>query len=146
MHRLTPTPLWRGLALLSLLAAPLGAQQAPARPRPYPIFDTPSWTQAVTAGTRTRTGQPGPKYWQQWADYHLQAELDPATSLLTGTGTIRYYNRSPDTLHNVYVQVHNNIYAPNAQRDDVMPVTRAVAFTKVAAGGTDLATGGSPDS
>ena len=24
---------------------------------------------AVSLGTRTHTGEPGPKYWQQWADY-----------------------------------------------------------------------------
>ena len=67
---------------------------------------------AVNRGTRTRTGTPGPKYWQQWADYKLEAELNPVSKRLTGKGTVTYFNRSPDTLKTVYVQLLQNIFAP----------------------------------
>ena len=43
---------------------------------------------AVNRGTRTRTGEPGPQYWQQWADYRLEAELNPVSKRLTGKGTV----------------------------------------------------------
>jgi peptidase M1-like protein len=84
-----------------------------------PIFE--AYEHAVTQGTRTRTGAPGPRYWQQWADYRLEAELNPISKRITGKGTITYYNRSPDTLHQVYVQLLDNIYAPNARHDTDVP-------------------------
>ena len=71
-----------------------------------------SWERAVSRGTRTHTGEPGPKYWQQWADYRLEAELNPVSKRLTGKGTVTYQNRSPDTLQEVYVQLLHNIFAP----------------------------------
>src|SRR5690242_21930226 len=63
----------------------------PVRALTYPIFE--GFELAVNRGTRTRTGQPGPHYWQQWADYTLQAELNPVSKRMTGKGTIRYFNR-----------------------------------------------------
>ena len=60
---------------------------APARPRPYPVFETRDFARAVERGTRTRTGRPGPNYWQQYATYRLEATYDPATKRLTGRGT-----------------------------------------------------------
>ena len=48
---------------------------------------------AMSRGTRTRTGAPGPRYWQQWADYKLEAELNPVSKRMTGKGAITYYNR-----------------------------------------------------
>jgi hypothetical protein len=43
------------------------------RPIPYPIDVADGYEAAVAAGTRTATGQPGPRYWQQGADYRLTA-------------------------------------------------------------------------
>lgn len=108
------------------------------RPRPYPVTPSPQFLRAVANGTRTMSGAPGPKYWTQWAEYRIQASIDPASAVLTGSETITYTNRSPDTLRSVWLQVNANAYAPDAQRNDVFPITRAVAFTKVQAGGQDL--------
>src|SRR6185295_2959493 len=71
-----------------------------------PISD--GYERAVAHATRTRTGTPGPRYWQQWADYRLEAELNPVSKRLTGKGSVTYYNRSPDTLSEVYVQLLHN--------------------------------------
>ena len=114
---------------------------APARPRPYPAWETPAFRRAVERGTRTRTGAPGPKYWTQWAAYRIQASVDPATAVLTGEEKITYTNRSPDTLRTLWLQISANAYAPEALRNDVFPITRAVQFTKVQAAGQDLAEG-----
>ena len=77
-----------------------GARSTPARrvPIPYPVFESKAFARAVARGTRTRTGQPGPNYWQQFARYRIDAELVPATNQINGRETVRYYNRSPDTL------------------------------------------------
>ena len=98
---------------------------------------------AVGRGTRTRTGVPGPRYWQQWADYKLSAELNPVSKRMTGSGTITYSNRSPDTLHTVYVQLLQNIFAPNARHNTGVPWSvEGIEFGKVAAQGSTLAAGG----
>ncbi|MDQ3950453.1 MAG: M1 family peptidase, partial [Gemmatimonadota bacterium] len=85
---------------------------SPGRVRPYPVTETRGFAAAVERATRTRSGTPGPRYWQQWARYRLAAELDPASARLTGRGSVRYFNRSPDTLPDVWVHLHQNLFAP----------------------------------
>ena len=102
----------------SLLAVPLAAQQ-PTRQPPPPIN-----IQAGAADTgifsplnvgpinqyRSADGQPGPKYWQQEADYRIQATLDTAKKELRGSETIHYVNNSPDTLRFVWLQMDQNLF------------------------------------
>ncbi|MDQ6610619.1 MAG: M1 family peptidase, partial [Bacteroidota bacterium] len=57
---------------------------------------------------RTASGAPGPKYWQQRADYDIKATLDEAALKLTGTETITYYNNSPDPLTYLWIQLDEN--------------------------------------
>src|SRR5213594_4719147 len=63
---------------------------------------------------RTAAGAPGPRYWQQRADYTLEASLDTATNVLRGRGRIYYVNRSPETLSSVWVQLDQNLFAPGS--------------------------------
>ena len=146
----------RAAALVAFAAliggAPLSAQAPSAdtasRPIPYPVMLPPSFQRAIAAGTRTADGRPGPRYWQQWTDYRIEAELDPATHRLTGTATIRYQNRSPDTLRLLVLHLRPNLFAPEAQRNRVVPVTEPVTLTRVAVNGQELtapgAAGGAP--
>jgi hypothetical protein len=98
-----------------------------------------SHERAVARGTRTHTGAPGPKYWQQWADYRLEAELSPISKRLTGKGRVTYYNRSPDTLRLVYVQLLHNIFAPNSRHNTDVPwAVEGVDLNRVAAQGQEL--------
>ncbi len=98
---------------------------------------------ALARGTRSPNGAPGPRYWQQWADYKLEAELNPVSKRMTGTGTITYYNRSPDTLHIVYIQLLHNIFAPGARHNTTVPWSvEGVELGRVAAQGSQLAAGG----
>ena len=122
---------------LTVATSPLFAQ-APARPRPYPIFETPAFQRAVDVGTRTRTGRPGESYWQQWTEYRLEAELDPKSHRLTGRGTVRYANRSPDTLRVVFLHLYQNLFAPGAPRNEATPVTGGMELVRVAAQGQPL--------
>ncbi len=63
---------------------------------------------------RSAAGRPGPKYWQQRADYRITAVLDTAAAVLHGRETIHYVNHSPDTLAYLWMQVEQNICAPNS--------------------------------
>ncbi|HXF96340.1 MAG TPA: M1 family metallopeptidase [Gemmatimonadales bacterium] len=130
-------------ALLAALAlAPLPAQQPGGqhpRPRPYPVFESAAFQRAVDRGTRTRTGHPGPRYWQQWAEYRLEAELDAEAHRLIGRGTVRYSNRSPDTLRTIFFHLYQNLFAPEAIRNEPVPLTTGMELRHVAVGGETLA-------
>jgi hypothetical protein len=98
-----------------------------------------AFDRAVANGTRTRSGAPGPRYWQQWTDYRLEAERNPISKRLTGQGTLVYHNRSPDTLEEVYVQLLHNIFAPGARHNTDVPWSvEGVELSRVAAQGQQL--------
>ncbi len=62
---------------------------------------------------RSASGAPGPAYWQQRADYVIDVEINDDTQELTGRQTITYYNNSPETLRFLWLQLDQNIYAPD---------------------------------
>jgi hypothetical protein len=61
---------------------------------------------------RTASGAPGPKYWQQRADYKISARLDEDSLKLHGKETITYYNNSPDVLTYLWLQLDENEHDP----------------------------------
>jgi hypothetical protein len=118
--------------------APAPVVAAPTRPRPYPVTEPVPFRRAVDAGTRTRTGEPGPKYWQQWSRYNLAAEYEPTTGKLTGTGTVTYFNRSPRPLGVVQVHLYDNLFSNEAVRVEAVPLTGGVTVTQVTVNGTEM--------
>ena len=57
---------------------------------------------------RTASGAPGNQYWQQRADYEINAYLDEEKLNLKGSETITYYNNSPDDLEYLWLQLDEN--------------------------------------
>jgi hypothetical protein len=70
---------------------------------------------------RSASGMPGPRYWQNHADYDIRATLDTAAKALTGQLRLRYTNHSPDTLHFVWFQVEQNAFKDNSLNALVFP-------------------------
>ena len=64
---------------------------------------------------RTASGAPGHAYWQQRADYTINVELDDANQRLTGSETVTYYNNSPDALAYLWLQLDQNLFAPESE-------------------------------
>src|SRR3989440_2874871 len=95
--------------MLAVLTVALALQQSVADTSPFRPLALPAATT-----TRSASGAPGPRYWQQRAGYTLQATLDTATSVLRGSGRIYYVNRSPETLDFVWVQLDQNLFAPGS--------------------------------
>ncbi len=125
--------------LLSANATLVSAQTwQPARPIPYPVDMPKAFEQALANGTRSHTGAPGPNYWQQWADYTIDARLDVAQKKLAGTVGIVYHNRSPDSLTVLALQLIQNMHAEGAVRNEPAEVTGGVDVTRVEAQGTAL--------
>ncbi|GMV24993.1 MAG: peptidase [Phycisphaerae bacterium] len=59
---------------------------------------------------RSAAGIPGHAYWQQRADYQINATLDAESNTITGVERITYYNRSPDELPYIWVQLDQNYF------------------------------------
>ncbi|MCA9298330.1 MAG: hypothetical protein KDA28_04650, partial [Phycisphaerales bacterium] len=63
---------------------------------------------------RNASGAPGFAYWQQQVDYVIDVRLDDETQRITGRETITYHNNSPDELRYLWLQIDNNIFAPES--------------------------------
>jgi hypothetical protein len=63
---------------------------------------------------RTASGAPGADYWQQRADYEIEAELNDENQSLEGKETITYFNESPDDLSYLWLQLDQNIRSKNS--------------------------------
>ncbi len=67
------------------------------------------------SATRSAGGAPGAAYWQNRADYSIDARIDPESRSLTATETITYTNNSPDALDVLWLQLDQNIYRPDSR-------------------------------
>lgn len=59
---------------------------------------------------RASDGGPGPKYWQNRADYQLSARLNDETNEITGTEILTYTNNSPQKLGFIWMQLDQNLF------------------------------------
>jgi len=112
---------------MTFAAATLTAQ--PSLPVPLNI------RQAIDKGSRTISGEPGPHYWQNRAEYTIRVNFDPQSRLVGGSETIAYTNNSPDTLRTLIFKLYPNLYKRGAER--MMPVrpedlTDGVSVTNLA--------------
>ena len=71
--------------------------------------------------TRTASGAPGPRYWQQKADFDIEVTLDPKAAELIGHQRVRYHNNSPDELRYLWMQLDQNRFTDNALGERANP-------------------------
>lgn len=64
---------------------------------------------------RSSGGEPGPRYWQNRADYRINATLDTLTHKVSGEAEITYSNNSPDALKFLWLQMDQNIYRKDSR-------------------------------
>ena len=133
------------------VAVPLAAQTQPSvplapavtaagkRPIPGPVYEIPGFSRAVERGTRTRTGIPGARAWVQHARYSIDAQLDAATSRVSGAERVVYRNNSPDTLRRLAVYLRQNAFAAGNPRRQPVPITGGVTLRHVAVNGRTIA-------
>lgn len=108
------------------------------RPIPYPVLPPAEFVAALERGTRTETGEPGPAYWQQRADYRIRATLDTDARSLQGTAQIRYHNNSPDTLPVLVLQLHQNLHQAGVVRNEPQEVTGGTTVERLSVDGRTL--------
>lgn len=71
---------------------------------------------------RTASGKPGPEYWQNSADYVLEASLNPEKHTVTGKVTIKYTNNSPETLDFIWLYLEQNRFTETSRGTLTTPV------------------------
>ena len=71
---------------------------------------------------RSASGQPGPEYWQNRADYQIRATLDTVKNGVSGEVTITYTNNSPDELTFIWLQLDQNKFKQNSRGNSVTPL------------------------
>jgi Peptidase family M1 domain len=59
---------------------------------------------------RSASGEPGPKYWQNKADYQINSTINPNDHTVEGNVTLTYTNNSTDDLRFIWLQLDQNIY------------------------------------
>lgn len=141
------------IAMLALLvASPLAAQR-----RDQPGDGDANWSTLFNAPPmrtadrlRTASGRPGPDYWQQQADYRIEATLDPAANTLSAELTLSYTNNSPEDLPFLWFHLEQNVFKKDsaarklaesggAAGERIESETKGVELAHVKCRGTDLA-------
>ncbi|MEO1334541.1 MAG: aminopeptidase, partial [Myxococcota bacterium] len=102
----------RVLRIFTVVACVLTASSAAiARPNPVDAFRQLEEILPTPDERRLASGRPGPRYWQQRADYRIDVELDDRRQRVKATETIRYHNNSPHALSYLWLQLDNNLFA-----------------------------------
>lgn len=111
------------IAVVLLSMAKLSAQQTPTSSNyEYQVaFGNNFYTKNGTE-TRSASGQPGPKYWQNRANYELKASLNENTSEITGTEVLTYTNNSPDKLGFLWLSLDQNLFKSDSRGNAIVPL------------------------
>jgi len=112
------------LALLFSISSAVAQQTDSKSVSKYDYHDAfaPGFYTKNASDTRSASGQPGPKYWQNRADYQLTAMLNDKTSEIAGTEMLTYTNNSPDKLSFLWMNVDQNLFKDDSRGNAVIPV------------------------
>jgi len=117
------------LLLFVFAVSQINAQQAaPAAPTTpagnYSYLDAfaPIFYQKNGNEYRSASGQPGPKYWQNRADYQLSARLNESINQIEGTVALTYTNNSPDQLGFLWMQLDQNLFKEDSRGNALVPL------------------------
>jgi len=126
MHYLKFNSICLLLACLLLLQHTSIAQTTPDSTKydHQDIFGPITWPLTGTE-VRSASGQPGPKYWQNRADYQIKATLAEGTQDTTITGEVKisYTNNSPDKLDYLWLQLDQNLFKPDSRGAATTPIS-----------------------
>ncbi len=115
------------LALLTIAGA-VSAQQG----NPPPVAPNTNYDYHETFGPpffsknggefRAADGAPGPKYWQNRADYQLTAKLNDETNEITGSEILTYTNNSPQKLDFLWMNLEQNLFRQDSRGTAIVPL------------------------
>jgi len=113
-----------------VIAAAANAQQAPPPPPAndpktnydyHETFGPPFFTKNGSE-FRAADGAPGPRYWQNRADYQLAARLNDQTNEITGAEVLTYTNNSPQKLGFLWMNLEQNLFKLDSRGTAIVPL------------------------
>src|SRR3972149_5815076 len=63
--------------------------------------------------------KPHDGYWQQDVYYHIKADVNEKTDIITASQELTYWNNSPDELTFVYFHLYQNAFTPGSYYSDL---------------------------
>ena len=102
----------------------VSAQENPPSVSIYNYNDAfgPNFYTKNATETRSASGQPGAKYWQNRADYSLTASLNEVSNEIIGSAVISYTNNSPDKLGFLWMHLDQNLFKKDSRGNAVIPL------------------------
>src|ERR1700743_124170 len=96
----TSLALFAGITIASAQMPQAPSSEPNAPPTKYDYHDAfgPFFYTRNGNEYRAASGEPGPKYWQNRADYQLSAKLNDENNEISGTEVLTYTNNSPQKL------------------------------------------------
>ncbi len=82
-----------------------------------PLFYTKNGTEY-----RAADGEPGPRYWQNRADYQLAATLNDDANEITGSEVLTYTNNSPQKLGYLWMNLEQNLFKSDSRGSAIVPL------------------------
>ena len=76
----------------------------------------PEIQKAYDNGTRSLSGKPGKKYWENHGRYTISLMVTPPDNLIRGVERISYFNNSPDTLRSLNMKLIENVHRSGGRR------------------------------
>lgn len=83
-----------------------------------PFFYTKNGTEY-----RAASGEPGPKYWQNKANYKLAVRLNDELNEITGYEILDYTNNSPQKLDFIWMQLDQNLFKKDSRGTAIVPIS-----------------------
>lgn len=114
------------LLLTSLFSIASFAQESQVIESNYDPRDlfSPVFYNGGSSITRAANGEPNTGYWQNRADYSINASLNESTHEIKGTVTITYTNNSPHQLPYLWLQLDQNFFNKESRGSKKLPVGR----------------------
>jgi hypothetical protein len=98
------------------------AVQAPASNYDYHETFGPLFYKKNGNEYRAADGEPGPKYWQNRADYQLAATLNDETNEIAGSEILTYTNNSPQKLGYLWMNLEQNLFKLDSRGTAIVPL------------------------
>lgn len=74
---------------------------------------------------RSASGQPGPRYWQNSADYKINVALNPDKKELIASQEVDYTNNSPDEMSFLWMQLDQNLFSKKSRGNATIPMSNS---------------------
>jgi hypothetical protein len=113
--------LFANIAIAQRRPVELADPSAPTTKYDYHDLFAPFFYSKNGNDQRAATGEPGPGYWQNRADYNLDAKLNEQTNEITGTEVLIYTNNSPLKMNFIWMQLDQNLFKLNSRGSAIVP-------------------------